>query len=144
MLPTMKNSNSMPTLMDRFFTDQWLDNFWGENYSRFSPSVNISEDEKSFHVEIAAPGIEKKDFQVNVEENRLVISYEHKVESEDKNEDKKYLRREFTSASFSKSFTLPENAEADKIAASYQNGILTVEIPKAKEKSKLMKMIKIS
>lgn len=144
MLPTFKNSANMPTLMDRFFNDYWFDNLWNENNPRFSPSVNITENEKSFHVELAAPGIEKKDFQVNVEDNRLVIAYEHKTETEEKKDDSKYLRREFASSSFSKSFTLPENVEPDKIAASYENGILKVEIPKAKEKSKLMKLINIS
>ncbi len=144
MLPTMKNSVSMPSIMDRFFADQWMDNFWNDNNSYISPSVNIREDEKNFHVEIAAPGIEKKDIQVNVEEKTLVISYEHNEENEKKDENKKFLRREFSSASFSKSFTLPDNVDTDKIEATYKNGVLFIEIPKAKEKSKLLKMIKIS
>ncbi|PKP08001.1 MAG: heat-shock protein Hsp20 [Bacteroidetes bacterium HGW-Bacteroidetes-4] len=110
----------------------------------FSPSVNITENDKSYQVELVAPGIDKKDFNLNVEDDRLTISYEHKEENEEKNDVKKFLRREFKSTSFSKSFTLPENVNADKISAAYQNGVLQVIIPKEKEKSKLSRLIKIS
>jgi HSP20 family protein len=136
--------NSMPIMFDRFLNDNWLDNFWGENNSMFSPSVNITENDKSYQVELVAPGIDKKDFNLNVEDDRLTISYEHKEENEEKNDVKKFLRREFKSTSFSKSFTLPENVNADKISAAYQNGVLQVIIPKEKEKSKLSRLIKIS
>ena len=144
MLPMIHTKNSMPIMFDRFLNDNWLDNFWGENNSMFSPSVNITENDKSYQVELVAPGIDKKDFNLNVEDDRLTISYEHKEENEEKNDVKKFLRREFKSTSFSKSFTLPENVNADKISAAYQNGVLQVIIPKEKEKSKLSRLIKIS
>jgi HSP20 family protein len=144
MLPMIHTQNSIPGLFDRFLNDNWLDNFWGESNPMFSPSVNITETDKSYQVELAAPGIDKKDFNLNVENDRLTISYEHKEENEEKNDEKKFLRREFKSTSFSKSFTLPEHVNADKISAAYQNGVLQVTIPKEKEKSKLSRLIKIS
>jgi HSP20 family protein len=106
--------------------------------------VNITEDEKSYGIELAYPGIEKTDFQVTTEKDRLIISYEHKTEKEEKNEAKKYLRREFLSSSFKKSFSLPDNAEIEKITAEYKNGVLDVVIPKAKEKAHFTKQISIS
>jgi HSP20 family protein len=144
MLPIIRTKSTMPNLVDRFFNDNWLDNFWGESYNSFSPSVNITENDTNFQIEVAAPGIEKADFNISVDDGRLVISYQHKEESEKKEDDKKYLRREFSSTSFSKSFSLPENVNADKISANYNNGVLDVLIPKEKEKSKLSRLIKIS
>lgn len=145
MLPIIRTkTSSMPNLVDRFFNDNWLDNFWGDSYNSFSPSVNITENDKNFEIEVAAPGIDKKEFNISVDEGRLVISYEHKEEQEQKDDQKKYLRREFSSTSFSKSFSLPENVNAEKISASYNDGVLHVEVPKEKEKSKLSRLIKIS
>jgi len=144
MLPIMRTRNSMPTIVDHFFNNRLMDNLWVDNFTTITPSVNIKEDEKSYTIELAYPGIEKSDFQVITEKDRLIISYERKTETEEKNEEKKYLRREFSSASFKKSFLLPENTEIENITAEYKNGILDVKIPKAKEKAHLSKQILIS
>ena len=101
-----------------------------------APAVNILETEDDFKVEVAAPGMTKEDFKVHInEENELVISMEKK--NEHKDEDKKhkgtYLRREFSYSQFQQSLILPDNVEKEKIAASVENGVLTVEIPKKKE-----------
>ena len=144
MLPIMRTRSTMPTLVDHLFNNRLVDNLWVDNYASSSPSLNITEDEKSFGIELAYPGIEKNDFQITTEKDRLIISYEHKTEKEEKNEDKKYLRRDFSSTSFKKSFSLPENVEAEKITAGYKNGVLQVVIPKAAEKAKLSKQISIS
>jgi HSP20 family protein len=134
----------MPTIVDHFFNNRLMDNLWVENLASFSPSVNITEDEIGYAIELAYPGIEKTDFQITTEKDRLIISYEHKSEQEENNEEKKYLRREFSSTSFKKSFSLPENAETENISAEYKNGVLNVVIPKAAEKAKLSKQISIS
>jgi HSP20 family protein len=144
MLPIMRTRSTMPTFVDQFFANRLMDNYWVENLSTYSPSVNIMEDEKSYTIELAYPGIEKNDFQVTTEKDRLFISYERKAEQEEKSEEKKYLRREFSNSSFKKSFSLPENAEIEKITAEYKNGVLEVVIPKAKEKAQLSKQILIS
>ncbi|MFA6400253.1 MAG: Hsp20/alpha crystallin family protein [Salinivirgaceae bacterium] len=140
----MRTRSTMPTIVDHFFNNRLMDNLWVENLASFSPSVNITEDEIGYAIELAYPGIEKTDFQITTEKDRLIISYEHKSEQEENNEEKKYLRREFSSTSFKKSFSLPENAETENISAEYKNGVLNVVIPKAAEKAKLSKQISIS
>jgi len=94
--------------------------------------VNIRENEESFMIEMAAPGLTKENFKVNIERNRLIISSELK---EEKNENgDKYSRHEFSYQSFQRSFVLPEGiVDGDKISAKYNNGILLVSIPKREE-----------
>jgi HSP20 family protein len=92
------------------------------------PSVNITEDTSEFIVEMAAPGLEKKDFKVEVENHTLCVSAEKKEEK--KEEEKNYWRREFSYNSFSRSFQLPENSLPDKIHAEYNNGVLKLTLPK--------------
>lgn len=94
------------------------------------PSVNVDENEKEFTIEMAAPGLEKKDFKLEVENGYLTISSEK--EEEKKEEKKNYLRREYSYNSFCRSFALPDNSMSDKINAKYENGILHVSIPKEK------------
>jgi HSP20 family protein len=94
------------------------------------PSVNVDENEKEFTIEMAAPGLEKKDFKLEVDNGYLTISSEK--EEEKKEEKKNYLRREYSYNSFCRSFALPENSISDKINAKYDNGILHVSIPKEK------------
>lgn len=107
------------------------------------PKVNIVEDDNGFEVEVAAPGFDKKDFNINVEHDVLTISSETKHDH--KEEGKNYSRREFSYQSFSRSFTLPDSADADKIKAKYENGILAVSIPKKEEaKPRPPKSISIS
>jgi HSP20 family protein len=107
------------------------------------PSVNIKEDDNGFEVELAAPGLEKGDFKVELDKSVLTISSDKKVENETK-EGQQFTRREFSYQSFSRSFTLPSIVEADKIAAKYENGILRVSIPKKEEaKPKPAKQIEI-
>lgn len=144
MLPVFKTNSYNPSLVDYFFSNNAMDSFWNNEERVFAPSVNITENDKSFQIELAAPGIDKSDFSMNVDGKVLTISYEHKEENEEKNDDVKYLRREFKSSSFTKHYTLPENASGEKISAKYDNGVLHVEIPKVKEPSKLSRLIKIS
>jgi HSP20 family protein len=92
------------------------------------PDVNIIENGKDFKIELAAPGLERKDFKVEVDNGVLTISAEKKEEKKEENEN--YKRREFSYNSFSRSFTLPENSLTDKIDAKYENGILRLTLPK--------------
>ncbi|HEY4800819.1 MAG TPA: Hsp20/alpha crystallin family protein [Bacteroidia bacterium] len=92
------------------------------------PDMNIIENNKDFTVEIAAPGLEKKDFKVEVENGMLTVSAEK--EKEEKENSKNYRRREFSYSSFSRSFSLPDNVIPDKVDAHYENGILKLTLPK--------------
>ena len=107
------------------------------------PSVNVIENEKDFRVELAAPGLEKKDFKIEVENGVLTISAEKQEET--KEEKKNYSRQEFSYNQFSRSFQLPENCLADKIDAKYENGVLKLVLPKKEVTvAKAKKEIKVS
>ena len=95
-------------------------------------SVNIKESSDEFEVELAAPGFVKTDFNIELNHDMLTISSEKKVENETK-EGQQFARREFSYQSFSRSFTLPNTVDNDKIKAKYENGILRVSIPKKEE-----------
>jgi HSP20 family protein len=110
--------------------------------SRF-PTVNVIENDKDFKLEMAVPGMEKKDFRIHVENDMLTVSSEKKEETNEKKEN--YTRREFSFSSFSRSFRLPENCLPDKIDAKYEDGILKLVLPKKEVTlSKSVKEIKIS
>ena len=125
---------TVPSFLDNFFSRDLMD--WSNsNFSSTNstlPAVNIRETDESFMIEVAAPGLSKENFKVNLDRDRLEISSELKKE---KNEsDQKYSRREFSYQSFQRSFTLPEGTvDGDKISAKYTDGILFVTIPKREE-----------
>lgn len=99
-----------------------------------APSVNVKETEKEYEMEVAAPGFDKSNFKVELDNDTLVVSAERENNEEEKNKKGDYTRREFNYESFSRSFQLPERmVEKDKISAKYQNGILHVVIPKSVE-----------
>ena len=95
------------------------------------PAVNIKENEDSFEILLAAPGLNKEDFSIEIDDNILKISSEFKQNEEVK--DEKFSRREFNFSSFKRAFTLPETINEDKIEASYVNGILQLVLPKKEE-----------
>lgn len=138
-------SNPYLPLFDRFFDNELFD--WSNrNFSTTNttlPSVNLKESSDEFEVEVAAPGLDKKDFKIEVNHGALTISSEKRSENETK-DGQKFTRREFSYQSFSRSFTLPETVESDKISARYDNGILKVVIPKREEaKPRPPRMIEI-
>ena len=123
-----------PSIFNDFFGRNFLD-FTSRNFSVTNttlPSVNIMEDQDQFIVELAAPGFEKEDFKIEHNNNVLTISSDKRVENETK-EGECYSRREFSYQSFSRSFTLPNTIESEKINAKYENGILKVMLPKRDE-----------
>ncbi len=124
-----RNKLMFPTLMNEFFKPDWLGGL--ENSEATLPAVNIKEDEKAFHLELAIPGKSKEDFNVEVDKDVLTISMETKTEDEKTEEN--YTRREFSYTSFKRSFTLPETVNSEKIKASYKEGILSFELPKKDE-----------
>ena len=139
--------NTLPTLFDDFFTKDLFD--WGNsNFSMAGttlPAVNVKETADTFEVEMAAPGMKKEDFKVELNNNVLTISSEQKNEHEEK-ENNHYTRKEFSYQSFQRSFQLSREAvDADNIQAKYENGVLHLTIPKREEvKQKPSRLINIS
>lgn len=142
----VRNSNQIPSLFDRFFDGEMFD--WNNrNFSSTNttlPSVNIKDNADAFTVEVAAPGFEKGDFKIELNRNVLTVSSEKEVKNETK-EGEVFTKREFSYQSFTRSFTLPQIADGDKIEAAYDKGILTVVIPKREEaKTKPARTIEIN
>lgn len=145
MMSLVRFSKQMPALFDRFFENDLFD--WSNrNFSNTNttlPGVNIKEDKDGFEVEMSAPGFKKNDFKIELNNSQLTISSEKQVEKETK-EGQRFNRREFSYQSFTRTFTLPESAESEKILAKYENGILSINIPKKEEaKPKPVKQIAI-
>ncbi len=146
----VKRSNnfypSFPSLFDNFFGNSLMD-FSNSNFSSTEttlPAVNVIENEEAFDIEVAAPGMEKKDFKIDLNNDLLQISSEKKEEKDEKSGN--YSRKEFSYQSFKRSFTIPENiVDRDKINAKYADGILRIHLPKKEEvKPKPPKEIKIN
>lgn len=143
-----KNGNKFPALSPLFddFFGRELFNWGNNNYSSTSttmPSVNIRETGDIYEVEVAAPGMEKKDFKITLDGNLLTISsFKQQSNEEVKG---RYTRREFSYQSFQRSFELPKDVvDQDKISARYENGLLNLSIPKKEEaKQKTPKLIEI-
>ena len=110
------------------------------DYNR--PSANIIDNEKDFTIELAAPGMKKDEFNINLENDVLTISIEKK--EEEMKDERNFTRREFRYDSFSRSFTLPDIVDQDKIKADYKNGVLSVLLPKSEEVKVKGREIKIS
>ncbi len=117
-------------LVDDLFTELpalFKTEFNQPNRKGFVP-VNVKETEKSYQLEVIAPGFEKTDFKINLDQNLLTVSVEKKDEVKDENQ--KQIRREYSYRSFKRSFTLDEKIDATNIEASYINGVLTLNLPK--------------
>lgn len=128
----------MPSLFDDFFRpwNEWFDNggsFWGKTMT--VPAVNITESKDEFLVAVAAPGMKKDDFKIDIDGNMLTISCEKEEKKEEK--EQRFTRKEYNYTSFSRSFTLPDDVNKDKIEARYEDGILKMSLPKKEEVKKL-------
>jgi HSP20 family protein len=133
------NRYPLADMVNNFF-DNDLGDFFGKRIS--DPAANILENNDSFELHIAAPGMKKEDFRINLENSVLTISVER--EDQKTEEDKNYTRKEFYYGSFSRSFTLPKTIDLDKIRADYESGILKVTLPKREEaRIEMKKEIKI-
>ena len=141
MLPTITRRSYKPFLWSSLFDDDFFPVVSGRSTSM--PAVNIREDEKRFTLDLAVPGIDKKDLKIEINEDVITISSEQKMEKEENRDD--FKRREFSYSAFCRSFYLPENVNKEKIEANYKDGILSVVLPKdQEEKAKLSREVKIS
>ncbi|HEY6954907.1 MAG TPA: Hsp20/alpha crystallin family protein [Flavisolibacter sp.] len=138
--PLQKSFNN---LMDDFFATVpsiFRDDFVTPSFRSFTP-VNIKETENDYVLEVVAPGFQKDDFKINLDNNTLTISADKKEETENNNE--KFIRKEFKQQSFSRSFTIDEKTDAENISAKYVNGVLTLNLAKKQEVKPPVKEISI-
>lgn len=128
----------MPNIFDDFFARE---PFFNESGSK--PAVNIKEQETEFGIELIAPGFSKEDFKIEMNEDMLTISAEHK--SETKNDAERYSLREFVKTSFERSFRLPENKiDVNSINGKYEDGILKIQLPKKTKQKAQKKLIEVA
>lgn len=131
----IRTSERMPAVFDDFFKpwNEWFgnnENIWGRILT--VPAVNISENKDTYNVSLAVPGKKKKDFKIDVQGDLLTISAESEELKEEK--DEKFTRKEYNFSSFSRSFTLPQEVNKEKIEANYEDGVLKLILPKSENK----------
>ena len=133
--------NILHNSLSRFFDDD----FWGVNgvTSNRQVPVNIRETDKTYELEVVAPGLKKEDFSVSLDNNMLTISFEHKEENKQEDKPEGYLRQEYRQQSFTRSFTLDDTIDAEKITAQYQDGVLHISLPKKEGAQRITKNIQI-
>jgi HSP20 family protein len=132
----VKSTDFFPTFSDDFFRP-WNDWFYNGNFPgklMNVPAVNITESKDNYTLKMAVPGMKKDDFKIDVGKSMLTISAEKEEEKEEQN--KRYNRREYNYSSFSRSFTLPDEVKYDDIQASYENGVLSLLLPKKEDAKK--------
>ena len=138
-------NNLVPSLWNDLLEKEWplmpgLATVHGTN-----APVNVKENKDKFSLEILTPGYNKEDFKIDLDNNMLSVSVEKKNEGLDAKSEEKYTRKEFSFHSFSKVFTMPESVDTENMNATYNNGVLSIDIPKREEaKAKPIKNIKIS
>jgi HSP20 family protein len=121
------------------------DNFWGAD----SPSamrqvpVNVRETEQQYELDVIAPGCKKEDFNININDNVLTISFNHKDEKKEQDEKTGWVRNEYVQRSFSRSFTLDDTVDVNKINASYTDGVLKLALAKNEKAKKLSRNIEV-
>ena len=135
-----KNNSLMPGFSD-VFDSIFNDTLFSDRMVSRVPAVNISETENRFHIELAAPGLKKEDFKLDLNRDSLSISVEQSTEKDAK--DKNYNKREFCYTSFVRSFTLPESADENQIEATYNDGVLKIDIAKKEEAKSVARQIEI-
>lgn len=140
MLPVMNRNLWMPEEFNDFFDTDFM-----PRVSATAPAINVKESEKDYTVELADPGLTKDDFNVNIDnDGNLHIKIENKSNKKDEDKKSHYLRREFSYSKYEQTLLLPDDVEKDKIAASVNHGVLTVELPKlVKAEEKTARQIEI-
>ena len=126
MLPIMHRNQWLPEVFNDFFNTDFM-----PKASATAPAINVIESDTDYTVELAAPGLKKEDFNVNInDDGNLVIKMEQKNEHEDADKNRHYLRREFSYSKYEQTLILPDDVEKDKISAKVEHGVLTIALPK--------------
>ena len=133
----IKTNEAVPSVFDDFFKpwNEWFNGggLFGKTLNM--PAVNITENKDDYKVSVAAPGLKKDDFKIDLEGNMLTVSCEREDSKEDK--EARYTRKEYSYSSFQRSFALPEEINQEKIEATYEDGVLKVVLPKKDEAKKM-------
>lgn len=140
MLPVMRKNSWLPEVFDDFFNTNLM-----PRANATAPAINVIENDKQYVVELAAPGLKKEDFVVNVnEDGNLTIKMEQKSEVKSEDEKAHYLRREFSYSKYEQTLLLPDDVNREAISAKVNDGVLTVDLPKVqKEEQKLVRAIEV-
>ncbi len=143
MIPMIRRHSCLPGSANEYIGKDLLQDFFATTTNYNMPAVNITESKDDFKINVAAPGLSKEDFKIDLHNKTLTLSTEKKENSEESNE--KFTRREFSYSSFKRSFGLPDMVDSENINATYKDGILMIEIPKREEaKEKPARQITIS
>ena len=139
MLPVMFKNSWFPTVFDDFFNTEMTT-------QRTAPAVNVKEDENTYTMEVASPGLKKEVCRINInEDGNLNVAIENKFEHKEENKKEHYLRREFSYTNYQQAYTLPEDVDKTGITAKVEDGILTIVLPKIKkEETKVTRHIEIA
>lgn len=138
--PEKRNNSLLPGFSD-VFDSIFNDSFFNDRMITRVPAANIGETPDNWHIELAAPGLKKEDFKLNLDRNVLSISVEQRAEATDNQ--KNYSKREYSYNSFVRSFTLPESADDNNIEAEYTDGVLKISIAKKEEAKSVSRQIEI-
>lgn len=142
-MSTLVKTQFAPKNLNGFFGKDLFNELYNPAFSGSIPAVNVVEGTERFKIEVAAPGLKKADFKLNLEKNQLTISAQKEQKEEDSSE--KYTLKEFKYGSFQRTFTLPNSVDGEKIVANYADGILSVSLPKREEaKEKPARQIEIA
>jgi HSP20 family protein len=143
MLPSLRTRTSLPSLVEEFFNGDFFPTFFDLENKYSIPAVNIVESKDEYRIEVAAPGLNKEDFHIQLDNHVMTVSSEKEENREEK--DEKVMRKEFSYSTFRRCFSLPETVNAEKIRANHKDGILQIIVPKREEsKEKPAREIKIS
>ncbi|EXG77891.1 molecular chaperone (small heat shock protein) [Xylanibacter oryzae DSM 17970] len=140
MLPTARRNSWLPEVFNDFFDTDFM-----PKANATAPAINVKESEKDYEVELAAPGMKKEDFEINLnDDGDLMIKMETKQNKKEEDKKSHYLRREFSYSKFEQTLILPDDVEKDKIEAKVNDGVLTIVLPKMeKAQSKVARQIAI-
>lgn len=144
MLTTSRNQDLIPSILNEMLNFNWATPIM--SHETAMPKMNVSETEQEYDLELCVPGLKKEDLQLSVDhENNLVVEMKKAEETSEKQDDRKYLRREFRSLQFRQVIALPENVKKEQISAKVENGILTIVLPKftTEEKENLVQTIEV-
>lgn len=142
MLPIRRyNQSWLPSMFDDLFSNDFM-----QKSAATAPAINVLEDETAYHVELAAPGMSKENFQIHIDDdNNLVIKMEKKDEQKEERKNQRYLRREFSYTKFQQTLILPDNVDKKGICAGVEHGVLNVTLPKltAEQKQQTLQRIEV-
>ena len=132
MLPVLNRNSWIPDVFSDFFDTDFM-----PRMKATAPAINVKETDKAYTVELAAPGLKKEDFEINIDnDGNLHIKMENKGERKEEDKKEHYLRREFAYSRYEQTLLLPDDVKKDSISARVDNGVLTVDLPKAEQAAK--------